>query len=197
MRSDVIIINTRGNGVEDALNQANAVALYKGLNNKQGLHLRLLIEEMMGLVRAVTGEHDYKFWIEDKDNVYGLHLTTETIMNAEKREQLLAATTTGHNDAAVGIIGKIRDAFEKALEARDEFPYDDGFFLYDEPDASTEMMSMRATMMEWSLNRYRETANEQKEKWDELEKSIIAKVADEVRIYIKGNQVELVVYKKF
>ena len=36
-----------------------------------------------------------------------------------------------------------------------------------------------------------------REAWDELEKSIVANLADEVEIYIQGSHVELVIYKKF
>ena len=32
--------------------------------------------------------------------------------------------------------------------------------------------------------------------WDELEKSVLANVADEVKVSIKGAEVELTVYKK-
>ena len=35
------------------------------------------------------------------------------------------------------------------------------------------------------------------EAWDELEKSVIAHVADEVRISIHGYDVEMIVFKKF
>ena len=38
---------------------------------------------------------------------------------------------------------------------------------------------------------------EEQDKWDELEKSITARLADEVRIFIRGNAVELVIEKAF
>ena len=33
--------------------------------------------------------------------------------------------------------------------------------------------------------------------WDELEKSIIANIADDVSLKVNGNNVEIVVYRKF
>ena len=52
----------------------------------------------------------------------------------------------------------------------------------------------------WSLNRYRSAVKEGKapaENWDELEKSVIARLADDVQIGISGQNVEMVIYKKF
>ena len=43
------------------------------------------------------------------------------------------------------------------------------------------------------VNEKREGAEEA---WDELEKSVIAHVADEVKISIRGYDVEMIVYKK-
>ena len=41
--------------------QAEKVAAYKGLSPKGALHLRLLTEEMMGMMRSITGEKEGKF----------------------------------------------------------------------------------------------------------------------------------------
>lgn len=52
----------------------------------------------------------------------------------------------------------------------------------------------------WSLNQYKSSTAadpEKKEEWDELEKSVLAKVADEIEIGISGGFVEMIVYKEF
>ena len=50
----------------------------------------------------------------------------------------------------------------------------------------------------WSLNKYRNVVKkEDKEDWDELEKSIIANLADDVIVGVKGKQANIVVVKKF
>ena len=55
MKSDVITVSNRGKRMETALEQVDKVIAYKGLTGKNALHLRLLAEEMMGLMRSVTG----------------------------------------------------------------------------------------------------------------------------------------------
>jgi hypothetical protein len=40
-------------------------------------------------------------------------------------------------------------------------------------------------------------SNSPREEWDELEKSIVANIADEVQISIRDTTVEMVIFKKF
>ena len=50
----------------------------------------------------------------------------------------------------------------------------------------------------WTLDTFRKEANEKKgEPWDELEKSIIANIADDVIVGVEGKRVEIVVKKAF
>ena len=92
MKTDLITISSTGRKMEKALEQAEKVSSYKGLSGKNALHLRLLTEEMMGMMRAITGETEGTFWIDDEDGIYKLHLVVFTRMDSEKREQLLKAS---------------------------------------------------------------------------------------------------------
>lgn len=56
MRTDVIEVTSTGTQMEIALSQVDKVAAYKGLTGKNALHLRLLAEEMLGMMRSITGE---------------------------------------------------------------------------------------------------------------------------------------------
>ncbi len=55
----------------------------------------------------------------------------------------------------------------------------------------------------WSMQQYKTQMEaildlpEAREAWDELEKSIVAKLADEVSVFIRGGGVELVIDKAF
>ncbi len=197
MRSDVIHVNSDGTGIKDALAQAEAVAAYKKLEPKKAIHLRLLAEEMMGMLSAMTGNLDAEFWIEDKEREFELHLLTDTVMNNRLRKQLLSTATSGTNAASKGVMGKIRELFEKALEPVDEDMT--GYYNSGWTYMGTEGANLGMTAGVWSFNQYREslkTTQAPKENWDELEKSIIANLADEVKIWIKNGTVEMTVFKK-
>ena len=200
MTSDVIYITNNGKGYPEALHQAEAVAAFFALPKKAGLHLRLLTEEMMGMMRALTGEREGRFWISSEDGAILLHLKVNTVMNAEIRQNLLSASTSGKNAAAKGVMGKIRDLVERMLEPANAY-YPEAYAAgWDMPGADPGALGAAAVTRVspvWSLNRYRSADRMPQEDWDELEKSVIANLADEVKIAIADGTVEMTVYKTF
>ena len=200
MKSDVIHVTNEGAGFDEALAQAEAVARFRSLDPKSALHLRLLTEEMMGMIRALTGEREADFWIDDADGTLALHLQVQTPMNGDMRRKLLAASSSGENTAAKGVTGKLRDLFERFLEPENgSIPKDlvTGLdFAYSGADFGA--LSVAAAGI-WSMNRYRAAVKEGRapqEDWDELEKSIVANIADDVKIGIAGQNVEMTIIKK-
>ena len=198
MRTDMIAVSSRGSQIETALDQVEKVAAYKGLGAKETLHLRLLTEEMMGMMRSITGETQGRFWIEDEDGVYQLHLQAATRMDSEKRGQLLSASTTGRNESARGLMGRLRDFFDRGAD--DDIAAVASPLMmpgmYDQSTAST-------LDWEWSMIRYEnalsarmETDEAARQAWDELEKSVVAHVADDVKVSIRGKLVEMTIVKK-
>lgn len=202
MKTDLIHVTSSGAGMEEAMNQAEATAVFKKLSKKDAIQLRLLAEEMMGMFRSIAGDVEGDFFIEDHNHDFALHLCAETRMTGEKRKKLLDASTTGQNAAAKGVMGKLRDLFSKALEPEDDYMpmyYMEGWL---EPGMGSPVTPMmHAIEVEtWSLNQYRDSLEgkeEGSEEWDELEKSIVANIADEVEIAIRGEKVEMIIRKKF
>ena len=116
MKSDVIHVTNTGDGVAEAVKQTELVANFKSLSKTDSIHLLLLAEEMMGMMKALTGEQEADFWIDDEDNTFQLHLKAETAMNTEMRQKLMSASTSGENIAAKGVMGKLRDLFSRLVE---------------------------------------------------------------------------------
>lgn len=199
MKTDVITVSSKGARMESALAQVDKMAAYKGLTGKNALHLRLLAEEMMGMMRSITGETEGKFWIEDEEDVYQLHLQVVTRMDSEKRDQLLSASTTGKNESARGLMGRLRDFFDRGA--------DEDIAAFTSPLLLPGMYEHTTTPTldwEWSMVRYedelaarvRADDGEARKAWDELEKSVVARVADDVKVSIRGRVVEMTLLKK-
>ena len=199
MKSDVITVSSRGTQMEKALSQVEKVASYKGLTGKNALHLRLLAEEMMGMMRSITGETEGKFWLEDEENVYQLHLQVATRMDSGKRDQLLSASSTGKNESAKGLMGRLRDFFDRGAD--EDIASFSSPLLYSD---AYEHSSTPTLDWEWSMMKYEDALSYRvqqndsaaKEAWDELEKSVVAKVADDVKVSIRGRVVEMTIIKK-
>ncbi|MCR4805152.1 MAG: hypothetical protein K5981_05805 [Clostridia bacterium] len=201
MKTDVIRISAGGDGMPAALEQTEKAAAWRGLDPKQTLRLRLLAEEMMGMLRTIVGGGEFYYWVETEGGDFSLHLSADTQVNSDMRRELLKASTSGKNAAATGFMGKLRDIFTHMYEpdANGMSPVGYGFYTM-EGGMSINPVS-EGLMYGWSLNAYRDAiaTNAQKdaEEWDELEKSITAKLADEIKIYIRENNVEMVVEKTF
>ena len=189
MKSNVCKL-TGTEGLQDVLREVEKCAAFNELDVKQTRRLRLLAEELVGMMPALLENATGTFMVENKGTRYDLHVrmkARETGFNT--REKLMAVSSTGTNAAATGIMGKIRAAAEMML-----FPDDDVVVLdfYDYGAVN----SMAYNHM-WSLRQYSDQVKEKEEEWDELEKSIVAKLADDVIVGIKGKQVDIIVRKTF
>ena len=196
MKSNVCKIEKGTKDLAAILKESEKVAVYNDFTHKQTLHLRLICEELDGMLPELVGNFEGYFWIEVENGVCYVKASIELgSISSQKREQLISVTKNKKNAAAVGVVGKIRSALES-------------FFLdYDQVDSSfivPEMMDLRTTYdtaweysYYWSLEDYKHSvkSTDKKEAWDELEKSVIASVADDIVIGIKGSKADITIVK--
>ena len=204
MKTDVIVISPMGDGMAEALRQTEMAGTYRALTPKESLRLRLLSEEMMGMLRTIVGDIPANYWVEAEDKRFSLHLSTKARMNADMREELLKTATSGKNDAVKGFMSRIRDVFTQLGEPDSAAisPMEYGFSFVDVDSFDASMgVTTHGLLYGWSMREYRNELSlhraEEPEKWDELEKSITARLADEVKIFIRGKAVEMVIEKSF
>lgn len=202
MKSHVCKIEKGTRDLDAILRESERVAAYNGLSHKQTLQLRLLCEEIDGMLPNIIDDFEGELWIEFEDGVCKVNVSIQIPeFNAEKKAELIGVAKNKKNAAAVGIVGKIRDVIET-------------FFL-DEVRMEALALSSRAHGLApgygagygegidyaylWRMEEYINSVKkeEQAEAWDELEKSVIASVADDVIVGIKGKCAEVVIVKKF
>lgn len=198
MKSDVCKIGKSNKNLEAILKESERVAQYNGLTHKQTLQLRLLCEEIDGMLPNIINDYEGDIWIEFEDGVCKINVSIRiSEFNTCDKEELINIATNKKNAAAVGITGKIRDAVENFLLNED---VKKSFAVSAEMAgiASSYGLSMDCSRL-WSLNQYRTTVEkeEHSESWDELEKSVIASVADDVIVGVKGKCAEIIIIKKF
>ena len=172
-KSDVISIDNHENGFRAVEEETRKIAKYTGLNAKSRIHLQLFAEEMLSMVHAITGEMQGTFWVEKVNQRYDLHLATQVMLDKQKRELLIRSTSSRKNEAAQGFLGRLRESFEKAMLSDREQEY---FNLSEERNGRMG------------------TA---KPEWDRYEQSVLLRLADNVKIGIRGEQVSLTVTKTF
>ena len=143
------------------------------LGREDSLRLQLFTEEMLNMIRTVAGDVKASFWIEREGSRYDLLLTANTVMNRRKRELLIASATSGENDASKGFLGRLRNAFEQAMVS---------------DERSNRIYYKKAQELH---------ADRSAEEWDRYEQSVLQKLADEVKISIRGDEVKMTVSKSF
>ena len=165
MKTDVIAVSGSERDLAATLRQAEKMAVYEELAPKNAIQLRLLTEEMMQMMRSITGAMEGDFWIENEGNDYQLHLSVNTRLTSGKRAQFSSTMLNqGFAERAGGT------------------PMD----------------------WEWSMVQYQNALNASvqndvegaQEAWDEMEKSVVAHAADDVKVSLRGNLVEMIIYKK-
>ncbi len=209
MQTDKINVTSLGIGMDEALDVTNRFAAYAGLDKKQALRIRLLAEETLGMISAITGDFGAEFWLENTaDCLCRIHLVATTLMDADKRDELVRVATSRKNEAYKGFMGKIRELMENSRYGLDEMgklnaQYGGEYIMYSSMGAvDLETASMGSALYTWSLERYKNSIQEEdksdaiEEAWDELEKSIVASIADDVRVSVYGDKVELIIEKR-
>lgn len=196
MKTEKISINNRELGMTVALGMTEKLGAEQGLERKQILHLRLLAEELFSMLRSLTGEVDAEYWLEYEGKRFDIHMKSDVKLTDELRQQFLSASTSGENAAAKGVMGKLRVMIAEALVTRPSVP---AFSLGLVSAASPTAQVAGANAYQWSMEKYKAEVKKQKdeESWDELEKSIVANIADEVSVRIIGANVEIIVTKAF
>ncbi len=200
MITDVVLVDSSGDSLQTALDRIEGLAISQNIGIKNKLYLRLIAEELFGLVRGLAGSFSGKFYAEGEDNDYRVVLEANAVyLNDIDKEKLIQISTTGINEDNIGIMSKIRYIFGIYLGGDDSTIA--GFENY-----SLGLQEQEEKQRAWSLKKYKETVAHNKEAaankdwdnvWDELERSVIANVADDIVVGIKNNTVKVEVYKTF
>ena len=194
MRSNVCKIEQGSRDLNEILAECERVAEYNRLSHKQSLQLRLLCEELDGMLPNIIDDFNGELWIDYDNGVCKVNVSINIPeFNTEKKAELIGIAKNKKNSAAVGIVGKIRNSLENIFLNEDvmtSFATSYGTVSYGEGIDYAYL---------WKLEEYRSSVKTEKraEAWDELEKSVIASVADDIIVGVKGKRADIIVVKKF
>ena len=208
MKSNICKLNEDLTCLKAVLAEVEKVTTYNGLEDKKALRLRLLAEELCGMLPGLIQNFSGEFWAENDGETYELHVELKADdMNLDLRDELISVSKSGKNAAAKGVMGKIRAVAETMLLAASdptlpmplptsEFYDGRGFnmgFGYIDPVISCET----GYVYSWSLFNYKAAVEEKEDAYAELERSIVAKLADDIIVGVRGKNVEIIVKKSF
>ena len=200
MESEKMLITSKNFKLYDALGKIDNYLDDFELAPKDTLHMRLLMEETLGMLGAMAGDYHALLWMEKEGDLCTIKLVAKTEMDVDKKKELLSVSKSGQNALAKGFMGKIGEIIENGILNYENIMklqqvYGGGYVDYAALGGNPS-----DSMFVWSLDQYRGALDEARgddvaagHAWDELEKSIVASVAKDVIVGVKMDQVELTI----
>lgn len=206
MVSDKFTVNNDAQRMAAARYVTESFAEQAGLDGRNVLRLELLVEETLGMVKTMLDSFYGQIWFTADGRDVEIHFEATADMDADKKEELLSVSSTGKNVAAKGFMAKLGEMISGALHSagRSIDAYGQETMKYGVVHTPELMAAYPDMMTIWTLQTYRVDLDQARtdgdfaeEAWDELEKSIVAKLADDVAVGVRGDRIDLVIRKRF
>ena len=115
MESEKMLITNRNFKLYDALSKIDSYLDDFELGRKDTLHMRLLMEETLGMLGAMTGDYHALIWLEKADDQCQIKLVAKTEMDVDKKKELMSVSKSGENTLHKGFMGKIGEIIENGI----------------------------------------------------------------------------------
>ena len=181
-----------------AIKMADEFINDQNIDRKKAIHLRLAAEETVGMIRSMSSDLKALFWMEKDEDGYKVRLSARMDMDRKKKRELLSVSSSGQNAARKGFMGKIRELIENGTLSYDEIMKQQQLYggVYMGYGLSPEV-AMGGVPYAWSLSQYKgalaDSGKAAAAERDELEKSIVANIADEVIVGVEKDRVEMTI----
>lgn len=206
MKSDRFMVNSDAERMAAARYATESFAWQAKLQKRDTLRLELLVEETLGMAKAMLDDFYGQLWFVSDGDTCEIHFEATADMDAAKRRELLSVSSTGKNAAARGFMARLGEMISGMLNNVGETmdAYGRETIKYGIVHTTGAMIPSMDMVPIWTLETYRaDLANAQagdgeaEAALDDLEKSIVARLADDVVVGVKGDRVDLVITKRF
>ena len=206
MVSEKFLVNDDDGRALAARYAADDFALQAGLDRHNALRFTLLVEETLGMVKNMLDTYYGQMWFVCADKACEIHFEAASDMDGDKKYDLLSVSKTGKNEACNGFMAGIADMISRALHSigRAADIYGQEALRYGVVYNGLELPIGMDAVPLWTLQTLRSNLADgqsdniiAEEAWDELEKSIVANIADDVIVGIRGDRIELTIVKNF
>ncbi|MBP3197637.1 MAG: hypothetical protein J6N21_11605, partial [Butyrivibrio sp.] len=145
------------------------------ITGKNASRFSLLAEEAIRLVKSIANDSStVELWFEGTARISHICLQLESNMDANKQEEFLSVSSTGTNSADRTFFDNLREFFIKPKAP-----------TWSLAEYEAELLQKRAQ------DKYSEDA------WGNLERSVLANLADDIQVGVKDNHVLMIITKDF
>ena len=205
MVSDKFMVNSDAERMAASRYATESFAWKAKLNKRDTLRLDLLVEETLGMVKATLEEFYGQLWFVENDRVCEIHLEVTGDMDSARKRELIDLSSSGTNAAARGFMSRVGEVITSILRG-----LGDSIDMYGQetirygvvhtPYSAAPGMDMTPI---WTLQSYRSDLEQARggdreaEALEDLEKSIVASLADDIVVGVKGDRVDMIITRKF
>lgn len=204
--SDKFMVNSDAERMAAARYATENFAWQIKLDRRDMLRLDLLVEETLGMAKTMLNDFYGQIWFTADGKTCEIHFEATADMNADRKEDLLSVSSTGKNAAAKGFMAKLGEMISGAMYSmgRTIDAYGQQTMQYGIVNMPSTLAGTPDLTPIWTLQTYRSDLDQARkasgsaeEAWDELEKSIVAKLADDIIVGVKGDRIDMVIRKQF
>ena len=204
--SDKFMVNSDAERMAAARYATENFAWQIKLDRRDMLRLDLLVEETLGMAKTMLNDFYGQIWFTADGKTCEIHFEATADMNADRKEDLLSVSSTGKNAAAKGFMAKLGEMISGAMYSmgRTMDAYGQQTMQYGIVNMPSTLAGTPDLTPIWTLQTYRSDLDQARkasgsaeEAWDELEKSIVAKLADDIIVGVKGDRIDMVIRKQF
>ena len=200
MKTGTIHVNNRGEGIAEALTEVEFAANRSGMGDRAARRLRLIAEEMLEMVHNITGEFEADFSAAIDDARCELKLWADTTKFFGRDASIKNESEAWHTQGVSGKLrGMMQGGFSNLQENEEELAQigirraDAG--ILKELGRSGSEEAYVWTLESYGLSAFDAMTMDNDESWAELGRSIIASLADDIRVYVFKDSIELTVLK--
>lgn len=202
MISDKFMVNSDAGRMAAARYATENFAWQAKLDKREMLRLELLVEETLGMAKVMLEDFYGQLWFVNEGKRLEIHFEATANMNKNKKYELLSVSSTGTNAAAKGFMGKIGELISGALygvgQTMDAYGRETmEYGILHTPGTLAPNVDMVPI---WTLQNYKTNLdNASKEDKmaeaaiEDLEKSIVARLADDIVVGVKGDRVDMII----
>lgn len=198
-KSKTIALNGTSESIKRAIDEAERYGTSENLGKNMKLKLRLVAEELLTLTKSIPQLENGTFSIEREGDDYDMCFDASGIIDKKIRNQLVGVSTDNTNQAYGGISG----LFSRAIDSMIQMSIDDKKGVNKSSQSVMEESIGKSNEdYKWSYNIYKEkeqnydgedavSINE-----EEIGKSLLMKMSDDIRISVRTNHVNMRVLVK-
>lgn len=170
VRTDTVNVSADGLSIEEAMGIVRGFATRQRLTDRATKQLELMAEEVIGIMGSIVNDTQARFWVDGTGHKFRIHLRFDAKIGSEEYKKLLALSTSGKNEAVTTLAQKLWETMIKGINNTDD------------TGASKDNF-------EWSIN---DAAEEES---DNISESILMALADDIKVSVTKETVDLIVIK--